>query len=138
MFFQKDNSPDGALISIHLDQVTEKKMVLTILEQAILSKFFEIEGFKIENVNLEQIQVVERQFTGIGFISQLNPKDLKIVNGSQDFIGGTVGAKLNGKIDAGFLVYVKNSYIDALEGYTYGEDWPEIIETFELYLMQKS
>jgi hypothetical protein len=45
-----------------------------------------------------------------------------------------VKARLNAsKLETGYVVYVDNGYLTTIEGYTYGDDWPESIGSFELY-----
>jgi len=46
---------------------------------------------------------------------------------------GDVAAQVPGlKHDAGFLLFIKDGYIDFLEAYTYDEPWPTKIEKFDL------
>jgi hypothetical protein len=47
---------------------------------------------------------------------------------------GRVGAWLNvSRVETGYIVYVDGGYLTAMEGYTYGEDWPAEVEQVELY-----
>ncbi len=111
------------------------KMTLNNLEQAALVRFFESEGFGKVNRDVSQIKIVDRHLTGKGFIAQLLPNEVIVLNGPSSFTGGIVGAKVNGNIDIGFLFFIKDGYVDAIEGFTYGEEWPDEIKTVEVYLI---
>jgi hypothetical protein len=110
--------------------------MLNQLEQAVLNRFFESEGLEKGHCDMSQIRITDRDFTGAGFVTWLKPNQLIVENGPSSFTGGRIGARLNGNLEAGFVVYIKEGYIHALEGYTYGEEWPEEIKSFDLYLVE--
>jgi hypothetical protein len=105
------------------------------LEQAVLRLFFESEGFGNIEVNLTLVRILKRDSTGSGFMTWLVPHDLEVLNGPLNFTGGRVGGKINDTIDVGFVVHIKNSYVDIVEGYTYDEEWPQEIRSFKLSLI---
>jgi hypothetical protein len=112
-------------------------MTLTKFEQSALSRFLKSEGFTICD-NLSQIKITDRYLTGKGFITELMPNHLHVLNGPSSFRGGHVGATINGNLEVGFLFFIKKGYVDAIECYTYGEEWPSEIKTFDFYLIDYS
>ena len=60
---------------------------------------------------------------------------LKVESDDSSYKWGKLGAKLNGTIDTGYLIYVDCGYLHALEGYTYAEEWPEDISEIETYIV---
>lgn len=86
----------------------------------------------------EQIIVKKREYTGSGFYTEfLLPNNITRVPNKKSFKFGNVAAKISGlKHGAGFLLYVKDGVLEMLEGYSYEETWPEIIETFEVYYLK--
>jgi hypothetical protein len=62
----------------------------------------------------------------------------KLKNAPSSFTGGRVGATINSNIEIGFVFYIRNGCVDAIEGYTYGEEWPDSITNFDLYLIDFS
>ncbi len=111
-------------------------MKLEQIEKSILQQFLNYQYYHLSNnINFESLSVKKRIFTGVGFLTYLNKnKSLKITDENKSFEWGNIGAKLNDKkIDVGFLIYVKNGFIDAIEGYTYDIDWPKEITSIEFY-----
>ena len=59
---------------------------------------------------------------------------MKLFNDGVSLRWGKIGARLNvAKIETGYLVYVDDGYLTAVEGYTYGDEWPNQIDRMELY-----
>lgn len=113
-------------------------MILNQLEQAVLERFIKSEGLKVNKIDFHEIQVVERDFTGSGFMTWLEPNKLLILNGAKSFTGGKIGARINSTIEAGFIFYIKDGSINTMEGYTYGEEWPEEVKNFKIYVIDPS
>jgi hypothetical protein len=113
-------------------------MVLDELEQAVLALFFKSEEIKASSDDLSKIEVDCRDLTGAGLITQLKPNQLKILKGPSSFTGGRVGAKLNRSVDVGFVVYIQDGYVEAVEGYTEEGEWPKDIKLFDLKLIKFS
>ncbi len=110
-------------------------MFLKDLEIAVLSKFLEKHPSFCCPVELEKIRVVERNQEGSGFYTELNsddaPRDSKSV---KSFHWGEIGAKLNdNEIESDFVFFVKDGILDAVEGATFGEEYPLIINKFTVY-----
>jgi hypothetical protein len=74
-----------------------------------------------------------RELTGVGFFTYLDvPRDaVDPVEGSGDL--GDVFAGVDGlKHGAGFAVFVRDGYLEELEGFSFEEPWPEKIGGFRL------
>jgi len=116
-------------------------MCLNELEELLIQKFLEDDGIEIvrRKIDFNLVNVSDRELTGVGFLTQLLSCDeLKISATTNSFKWGKCGATLNGEgsmgIETGYLIYIEKGYIDAIEGYTYGEEeWPERITRIEMY-----
>ena len=111
-------------------------MAVTKLERAVvewLLKDPQLHPLRAE-VDFEKINVVARDFTGMGFLTHLEPsEETRLFEEGVALRWGQVGARLNTpKIETGYVVYVDNGYLSTIEGSTYGEDWPESIDSSEL------
>lgn len=86
-------------------------------------------------VDLTEVEVTERELTGPGFLTDFEKcPALKLFRDGTSLRWGNVGVRLNAeKLDTGYVVYVDDGYLTAIEGYTYGEDWPETIDAMEVY-----
>ena len=107
------------------------------LERKVLEKLLVGDHPVIRNLRtqLSEIQVVKRDFTGSGFITSFRVDSSLIAPSLQgkDFKFGDVVADIeNLEHGAGFVLYVANGAIDALEGYSFEEKWPERISQFKL------
>ncbi len=92
-------------------------------------------GLIKNSVDFDQIKVVSRDFTGPGFLTELRSNQkLKLFSDGVSKRWGKVGARLNSPgIETGYLLYIDNGYLTSIEGYTYGENWPDEIYEFEIY-----
>lgn len=86
-----------------------------------------------------EIRVETRDYSGAGFLTKLTRSDgAKLFADEQSFVWGKVGARLNReRLHTGYLVYVEHGWLTALEGYTYGEDWPSLVEEYEVYRLRE-
>ena len=84
---------------------------------------------------IDSAVVIKREFTGVGFFTYYNCDDISY---ETDMIFSGVAAKLNNNIDVGFVFLIRNNGLIVLEGYTYGEPWPRVIESCDVYLLEKS
>lgn len=112
-------------------------MELTELEKVVVRSMLadrDLRPLK-STINFDAIRVRDRDFTGIGFLTDFEPaEELRLFDSGVSLRWGKVGARLGSlKVDTGYLVYVDDGYITTVEGYTYGEDWPADIEPIELY-----
>jgi hypothetical protein len=79
----------------------------------------------------DAVEVTSRKLTGAGFFTDFNEAPLlKVFSDDRDFTGGGVGAVLNGTIHCGFLLFIKNGYLDMLEGFIYSDRWPSEITSY--------
>lgn len=112
-------------------------MQITELERAVLKKMISDlrSPSNKPSIDLGMVRVKERHYTGAGFLTEfILTEDLKLCSEDVTMRWGNIGAKLNSSnIETGYLGYIDNGYLTALEGYTYGEPWPEHIEHFALY-----
>jgi hypothetical protein len=79
-----------------------------------------------------------REFTGVGFYVNFDlpkhvPRLHEVLRVKPEFwltgVKATVDSLEHG---VGFLLHVKDGLLDFLEGYTYGESWPQNIRSFEV------
>ena len=109
-------------------------MKINELETAVLLQQLSNIGVTPDNERIAKLVVTDRWFSGAGFITELaNHAELKIGKCDESYSGGEVGAKLNSEIDSGYLFYIKNGYISSIEGYTFGDAWPDEISSVETY-----
>jgi hypothetical protein len=107
------------------------------LERAVVHRILrdsELNPVKHE-VNFEQVKVLDRDYTGIGFLTEFErSSELKLFADGVCLRWGKVGARLNAsKIETGYVLYVDNGYLTTIEGYTYREDWPDDVDSIEIY-----
>lgn len=89
---------------------------------------------------LGKCRVKGRDFTGRGFMTtfvvSLEAEPITLKSGNFKF--GDVIATIKGlNHGAGFVVYVENGFLDALEAYTFDEPWPDRIESYALEYLRK-
>ena len=89
-------------------------------------------------VNFDVVTVSDREWTGMGFLTEFErSEELKMFDSGASLRWGKVGARLNpSKLETGYLVYVDAGYITGVEGYTYGDEWPDHVQQIELYELQ--
>jgi len=114
-------------------------MKATDLEKDLLIKFFEIKQIDTGKLleTLDEIEVLERDYTGSGFFTTFKKLEcLKVADSKQSYDSGEVGAKLNeDRILVGFYFYIKNGYLEMLEGFTYGaQKWPKKIISYDVFV----
>ena len=112
-------------------------MKLTELEKAVINSILadnEV-GPTRSAIDFDVVVVRDREFTGAGFLTDLQRSpELKLFDSGVSLRWGKVGARLNAsKVETGYLVYVDDGYITAVEGYTYGDEWPATVDQIELY-----
>ena len=108
---------------------------LTDFETAVLRKLLSGDHpvLALLQRQLEVCRCTKREATGVGFYTDL---DVSTYTGPQpelDLKFGDVVAEIDGlQQGAGFVLYVEAGLLAMLEGYTYGEPWPDRIESFKL------
>lgn len=106
------------------------------IEVAVLEDLFTQKGLSVdsEDHSLNGLGVSKREFTGVGFLTEFYPSSVLRI-GPQDYNDRWLDthATLNGTLSVGFLVYIDNGKITAIEGFTYGdESWPDKIHDFKI------
>lgn len=73
--------------------------------------------------------VTDREFTGTGFFTGLHvPANVPDAPVTRDRLHlGEVAASLTGLDHAGFVLWVIRGHLETLEGYSYGEPWPDVM-----------
>lgn len=110
---------------------------LSALEVAVLLKLLAGDHpvLRVLRTQVERASVKSREFTGAGFMIELDlPTEVERARlGKEEVRVGGVVAEIGGlSHGAGFVLYVKDGRLDALEGYSYDEPWPTKVASFEL------
>jgi hypothetical protein len=113
-------------------------MKINNLEKEILVKFFEEMEMdvKVLHESLDKIQVLSRDYTGVGFFTTLEKHEcLRVKDNHQDPSLVVIAAYLNEeKIQVGFVFHFEKGFLETIEGFSYGDQlWPEEIISFEIY-----
>jgi hypothetical protein len=109
---------------------------LSHFEHAVLNKLLAgdhptLLGLRVQ---ADTARLISREYTGAGFFLSFEvPADVPALTTPRDFHLDDV----HGKVDAlkhgvGFVLFVRKGRLNLLEGYTYGEDWPQDIQGYEL------
>lgn len=113
-----------------------EKINLTNLEKQVINMLLSGENptLSILRAQFEQSAVKSRELTGVGFLTEFSvPKNAPLLEDHKRLTIGNVNADIPGlKHGAGFVLFVDNRAINFLEGYTYDEKWPSVIEDFTL------
>ena len=83
----------------------------------------------------EKAHVIKREFTGHGFFTDFDitdPAD-SLGCGYNNQLGDLTAEFPEVKFGAGFVLFIKNGFIEMLEGYVYGDEaWPDQITEYKL------
>jgi hypothetical protein len=92
------------------------------------------EALVVLREQIQQAEVLSRKWTGVGFFTEfLIPSTVTRLVGCSSFkLGDVDGTASNIKDGLGFLLYISDGYISMLEGYTYGDSWPNEVEGLQL------
>lgn len=106
----------------------ENTVMETILQEKTERNKSLLEQYRIS-------KVISREFTGYGFYTdfEVSNFDLALPN-KENLELGCLGNLEGIKNGAGFILFVRNGFIEMLEGYTYDEQWPNEVCTFTLYI----
>lgn len=106
------------------------------LEQAVLDKLLAGDHpvLALLRAQAKAAHLASREQTGAGFFCSFEvPPNAPLLATLPDFHFGDVNAVLDGlEYGAGFVLFVRDGRLDTLEGYSYGEAWPEEIRSFKL------
>ena len=115
-------------------------MKATELEKLVIESLLADDELKPvrSTVNFEAVFASDREFTGAGFLTAFErTEELRLFESNVSLRWGKVGARLNAsKVETGYLVYVDDGYLTTVEGYTYGDEWPESVDEIELYQLK--
>jgi len=116
------------------------KTKVTKLEQIVIGRMLADHDLKPVRtaVNFDAVMVSDREFTGAGFFTEFErSEETKLFDDEVSLRWGKVGARLNAsKVETGYLVYVDGGYLTTVEGYTYGDGWPDKVEQIEVYELE--
>ena len=129
------------MVPLGLEQLSfrkERRMEgLGKLEKAVLAKLLDGDHpilaalrFQAENGKL-----VSQELTGVGFFCNFAiPPEIPPLPSRMNFELGDVHADIPGlKYKVGFILFVRDGYMNMLEGYTNGDDrWPDSVDSFDL------
>ncbi|WP_417431381.1 hypothetical protein [Kiloniella sp.] len=81
----------------------------------------------------DNVHVIDRIFNGTSFMTEFDrTEELKVGNDGDNYLISTLDAVLNNSIPSGYIAYIENGYITALEGFTYDEEWPDNLQNIEV------
>jgi hypothetical protein len=84
-------------------------------------------------LNFDAITVADTDANGHGFMTHLEPsEELRLFDDDVSLRWGRVGAMLNSSVLTGYVVYVDDGRLNAIEGFVYDGEWPSSIEHIEL------
>jgi hypothetical protein len=117
--------------------MSNDERLLNAFERAVLEKLLDGNHPVLAalRTQLDSCEVSSREFTGVGFFTNLKPdRSVGPAPTSRPRIHITgVDAKMSGlKHGAGFVLFVMDGYLDFLEGFSYDEPWPPVISKFSL------
>lgn len=101
----------------------------------ILSISEELPEYK--NLMMEQYahSIKKREYTGHGFFTYFeNVTEGPLVDECFKQELGKPSAILNDVCEVGFVLFIRNGKISCLEGYTFGDVWPDVIDTYRIKL----
>jgi|GEM_PF-519550 len=108
---------------------------LTLLEQQVVERLLSGDDpvLAVLRQQAAQAMVSSRKNSGVGFVTEFLVS-LKVprVDNLTFKLGDVNGTAENVKHGLGFLLYVTNGALAALEGYTYDEPWPNQIQGLTL------
>ena len=112
-------------------------MSLTPLERAVLNELLQGDYPPLAELRQQVLVswVVTRDLTGVGFFTTLAvPQDAARSRLPRTEVRLTgVDAEIEGlEHGAGFVLYVTDGALDALEGYSYDEPWPNDSDNFKV------
>ena len=109
---------------------------LTRLEEEVLELILEGDDPTLGTLReqLAVCRVQDREMTGVGFFTTLAiPASAPRLDNNVELVFGDVVAEIDGvKEPAGFLTFVEDGALKMLEGFTFGDRWPERVSTFQL------
>lgn len=107
------------------------------MEFSVIQMLLNGEGitFKTLRQQLSHCHVRQRTFTGVGFITELEVDATisGLTDKSRIIWGDVLGNIEEIKNGVGFILILENGYLRMLEGYSFGEPWPEQAKLLNLW-----
>lgn len=90
--------------------------------------------FSIGEEDLNKVLVRDRSVTGAGFFTRISdwPDALALPENSPERWGQGFGATIDGE-DGGFMLFMRDRKPIAIEGFVYGNSWPETVRNISFY-----
>ena len=111
--------------------------ILTSFERNIIKKFLcgKIPELVILDEQISKIKYVERDYTGYGFFIKfcIEKEKCNPIKQRNVILSDVVGEIKGIKHGVGFILYIKNGYLNELECYTYDEKLPDCINDYVLF-----
>jgi hypothetical protein len=115
---------------------------LTPLESAVLDKLLAHDGEPFDTLRqqLAHSSVSKREFSGVGFFTHFSvPAQAPVLRNLRDAELGDVEAEITGlQHGAGFLLFVRGSVVSFLEGFSYDEPWPSVVNDCRVLRAERS
>ena len=86
-------------------------------------------------IQINRACITSRNFTGVGFFTNYYGSNMLY---EDDMVISGVGGDLNNSIEVGFVFFLGKDGVHALECYTYGDPFPDQIESYEVFVREKS
>lgn len=77
-----------------------------------------------------QLNVEERCHTYRGQVTRFYKDELSSLPRIAERVLDGASLELNGDIVVGFVAYLQDGYLETLEGFTFGEEWPDVVRAF--------
>ena len=104
-------------------------------EQKVMQMLLAGEGQSLKSLRSQynQSNIKSRDFTGVGFFTDYSVEDDGLKIGHINTQIGSVYGDYNNIGAVGFLLFIRDGWIDFLEGYTMGiDEWPDSYENIHL------
>jgi len=127
--------PTVKQLSSHEGDLMEERM--NDLERAVVEKLLDGEhpALPMLREQASKAGIVDRKNTGVGVFTKFRvPLDVGRADNTNPRASiGDIEASIPGlRHGAGFVLFLRDGYIDTLEGFTYDEPWPSSTEGFSL------
>ncbi len=102
--------------------MNKNNLHITELEKDVINSFLENNkiGREFFGNEYEYLNISKREMTGVGFYTDLQTNKTFKEENLKSLRWSKIGARLNNKVDIGFVVYVDDYKLHCIEGFTYG------------------
>jgi|GEM_PF-5487478 hypothetical protein len=101
------------------------------LTRIAVNEFFKEKlGADAVQCQLQSIDEIDCNVTSVGIVSrfQVNSSAPKVLGGATRRLGGLEGRLLPLDVKCGFELWIENGHIASLEGFSYSDDWPHVVD----------